>query len=65
MFVEHTSMQVLGMFGMFVVEGVDLPSPSLPTSCETLLFMEVMSPEGEIGAHDVGREGPLCCGDRF
>ncbi len=31
--------------------------PSLPTSCETLLFMEVMSPEGEIGVHDVGRQG--------
>ncbi len=28
--------------------------PSLPTSCETLLFMEVMSLEGEIGVHDVG-----------
>ncbi len=39
---------------------VNTEAPSLPTSCETLLFMEVMSLEGEIGVDDVGVGAGAC-----
>ncbi len=39
-------------------------APSLPTSCETVLVRLLLSPEGEIGVHDVGREGTLELGGK-
>ncbi len=35
-------------------------APSLPMSCETVLVRLLLSPEGTIGAHDVGFGGQGC-----
>ena len=35
--------------------------PSLPSSCETVMTLELLSPGGEIGAHDVGERDGWCC----